>query len=56
MSHWFGLRAADVVPAGIRRAVGLCHERPLWLTTEDRIEVEVEGTGILVNDVVDERS
>lgn len=55
ISRWFDLRAGDVIATGTPGGVGSRREPPLWLKAGDRIEVEVEGIGILANTVIDER-
>ena len=52
-SRWTPLRAGDVIATGTPGGVGSRREPPLWMKAGDRIEVEVEGVGILSNPVVD---
>ena len=54
ISRWFDLRPGDVIATGTPGGVGSRREPPLWMKAEDRIQVEVEGIGILANTVIDE--
>ena len=53
-SRWTPLRPGDVIATGTPGGVGSRREPPLWMKAGDRIEVEVEGVGILANTVADE--
>lgn len=53
-SRWTPLRPGDVIATGTPGGVGSRREPPLWMKAGDRIEVEVEGVGILGNGVIDE--
>ena len=53
-SRWTPLRPGDVIATGTPGGVGSRREPPLWMKAGDRIEVEVEGVGILSNPVIDE--
>ena len=53
-SRWTVLRPGDVIATGTPGGVGSRREPPLWLKAGDRVEVEVEGIGVLSNPVIDE--
>ena len=53
-SRWAELRPGDVIATGTPGGVGSRRDPPLWMKPGDRIEVEVEGIGILANTVIDE--
>lgn len=53
-SRWTVLRPGDVIATGTPGGVGSRREPPLWMKPGDRLEVEVEGIGILSNVVADE--
>ena len=53
-SRWAELRPGDVIATGTPGGVGSRREPPLWMKPGNRIEVEVEGIGILANTVIDE--
>ncbi len=53
LSRWTELRPGDVIATGTPGGVGARRIPPLWMKPGDRIEVEVEGVGILANPVVD---
>lgn len=54
ISRWMTLRPGDVIATGTPGGVGSRREPPLWMKPGDRIEVEVEGIGVLSNPVIDE--
>ena len=54
ISRMLTLRPGDVIATGTPGGVGSRREPPLWMKAGDRIEVEVEGIGILSNPVIDE--
>ena len=54
ISRWMTLRPGDVIATGTPGGVGSRREPPLWMKPCDRIEVEVEGIGVLSNPVIDE--
>ena len=54
ISRWQVLRPGDVIATGTPGGVGSRREPPLWMKSGDRIEVEVEGIGVLSNPVIDE--
>ncbi len=54
ISRWMQLRPGDVIATGTPGGVGSRREPPLWMKQGDRIEVEVEGIGMLGNPVIDE--
>ena len=53
-SRWAELRPGDVIATGTPGGVGSRREPPLWMKPGDRLEVEVEGIGVLANTVIDE--
>jgi len=53
-SRFTPLRPGDVIATGTPGGVGSRREPPLWMKPGDRIEVEIEGIGILANPVEDE--
>ena len=53
-SRWTPLRPGDVIATGTPGGVGSRRTPPLWMKQGDRIEVEVEGVGVLGNSVIDE--
>lgn len=48
------LEPGDVVATGTTGGVGLFRKPPVWMKPGDRVEVEIEGLGILSNGIVDE--
>ena len=54
ISRWQVLRPGDVIATGTPGGVGSRRELPLWMKPGDRIEVDVEGIGVLANPVIDE--
>ena len=54
ISRWTELRPGDVIATGTPGGVGSRREPPLWMKAGDRVEVEVEGVGVLGNPVMDE--
>ena len=54
ISRWTELRPGDVIATGTPGGVGSRREPPLWMKAGDRVEVEVEGVGVLGNPVIDE--
>ena len=53
-SRWAELRPGDVIATGTPGGVGSRREPPLWLKPGDRLEIEIEGVGMLANSVIDE--
>ncbi|WP_174279944.1 fumarylacetoacetate hydrolase family protein [Sphingomonas bacterium] len=53
-SRWLALRPGDVIATGTPGGVGSRRTPPLWMKPGDRLDVEVEGVGVLSNPVVDE--
>ena len=53
-SKFFQLQPGDVIATGTPNGAGARFDPPKYLVPGDRIEVEVEGVGTLVNGVVDE--
>ena len=54
ISRWMVLRPGDVIATGTPGGVGARREPPLWMKAGDRVEVEIEGIGTLINPVIDE--
>jgi 2-keto-4-pentenoate hydratase/2-oxohepta-3-ene-1,7-dioic acid hydratase in catechol pathway len=48
------LEPGDVIVTGTPGGVGAKRQPPLWLKPGDRVEVEIDGVGLLSNGVVDE--
>ena len=48
------LLPGDVIATGTPSGVGAARKPPRWLTSEDTVEVELDGVGILRNRVADE--
>ena len=48
-------RSGDIIATGTPAGVGFTREPPVRLRAGDRVEVEVEGLGVLSNPVIDER-
>lgn len=53
-SRWTPLRPGDVIATGTPGGVGSRRQPPLWMKAGDRVEVAVEGIGVLTNPVIDE--
>jgi len=50
------LEPGDVVAMGTPSGVGYARKPPVWMQPGDRIEIEIEGVGLLSNPVVQEES
>ena len=48
------LLPGDVIATGTPEGVGFARKPPLWMKAGDRIEIEIDGVGRLVNSVIDE--
>ena len=48
------LEPGDVIATGTPDGVGLGRKPPLWMKTNDKLEVEIAGIGILKTHVIDE--
>jgi len=48
------LEPGDVIVTGTPGGVGAKRQPPLWLKPGDRVEIEIDGVGLLSNGVVDE--
>ncbi len=48
------LNPGDIIATGTPSGVGFARKPPRWLKAGDRVEVEIDGIGILANTVVDE--
>jgi len=49
------LSAGDVIATGTPEGVGHNRKPPLWMQPGDRLEVEIDGIGLLRADIVEER-
>ena len=54
ISTFAELQPGDVISTGTPGGVGFARKPPVWLKPGDRIEVDVDGIGVLVNPVIDE--
>jgi len=50
------LEPGDVIAMGTPAGVGQSRTPPIWMKPGDRVEVEIEGVGLLVNGIVEEGS
>ena len=48
------LEPGDVIAMGTPSGVGYARKPPVWMKAGDRIDIEIEGIGVLSNPVVDE--
>jgi 2-keto-4-pentenoate hydratase/2-oxohepta-3-ene-1,7-dioic acid hydratase in catechol pathway len=48
------LEPGDLIVMGTPSGVGYARKPPVWMKAGDRIEIEIEGIGVLSNPVVDE--
>ncbi len=55
LSKFFHLKPGDVIATGTPNGAGARFDPPIWLVPGDVVEVEVEGVGLLSNEVVDEK-
>jgi 2-keto-4-pentenoate hydratase/2-oxohepta-3-ene-1,7-dioic acid hydratase in catechol pathway len=55
MSEAITLQAGDVLVMGTPSGVGHFHQPPLYMKPGDTCEVEIEGLGLLVNGIEDEK-
>ena len=55
LSHQFTLLPGTLILTGTPQGVGFVREPPVFLREGDRIEIEIEGVGVLVNTVVGPR-
>ena len=53
VTRFVTLRAGDVILTGTPSGVGCFRKPPLWLKHGDRVELEVEGVGVIRNLMVD---
>jgi len=56
LSTFMTLRPGDLVSTGTPAGAGARLDPPRWLRPGDRVEVEVEGIGVLANTVEDEKT
>lgn len=54
LSQLITLQPGDLIFTGTPPGVGAARKPPLWLKAGDRMEVDIEGVGVLVNPVVAE--
>jgi 2-keto-4-pentenoate hydratase/2-oxohepta-3-ene-1,7-dioic acid hydratase in catechol pathway len=52
LSESLTMEPGDVVVMGTPGGVGYARTPPVWMKPGDRIEVEIDGIGILFNEVV----
>jgi 2-keto-4-pentenoate hydratase/2-oxohepta-3-ene-1,7-dioic acid hydratase in catechol pathway len=52
LSHFVELEPGDLISTGTPPGVGFARKPPIYLAAGDRMEVEVEGLGVLANPVV----
>ena len=52
LSHQFTLLPGTIICTGTPEGVGFARKPPVYLKSGDRMEVEIEGLGKLVNPVV----
>lgn len=55
LSEIMTLEPGDVVVTGTPEGVGHARRPPVWMKPGDRVEVEIEGLGVLANTVADEK-
>jgi 2-keto-4-pentenoate hydratase/2-oxohepta-3-ene-1,7-dioic acid hydratase in catechol pathway len=53
-SSFTRLEPGDVIATGTPGGVGDRRDPPVWLKPRDRVEVDIEGIGVLENGVADE--
>ena len=56
LSEVMTLEPGDVIVMGTPAGVGYARQPPVWMKPGDRIEIEIEGVGLLSNPIVDETS
>jgi acylpyruvate hydrolase len=54
LSEVMTLEPGDVVAMGTPAGVGYARKPPVWMKPGDRIEVEIDGVGLLSNLVAEE--
>jgi acylpyruvate hydrolase len=54
LSEFMTLEAGDIIATGTPSGVAHARTPPAWMKPGDRVEVEVEGIGILSNPVIAE--
>jgi acylpyruvate hydrolase len=54
LSEIMTLQPGDVVVTGTPEGVGHARRPPVWMKPGDRVEVEIDGLGVLVNSIEDE--
>lgn len=52
ISQLFALQPGDLIFTGTPPGVGMARKPPVWIKPGDRMEVEIEGLGVLANPVV----
>jgi acylpyruvate hydrolase len=56
LSKFLTLKPGDVIVTGTPSGVGLARKPPLWMKEGDKVEVEIEGIGVLSNPVLNRRA
>lgn len=54
LSEFMTLESGDVIATGTPSGVAHARKPPAWMVPGDTVEVEIEGIGVLRNDIVDE--
>ena len=54
MSQFFNFKPGDIIATGTPNGAGARFDPPIYLKAGDTVEVEVDGVGILSNEVIDE--
>ena len=54
ISTFAELQPGDIISTGTPGGVGFARKPPVWLQPGDTIEVDIDGIGVLKNDVVSE--
>ncbi|MEC7368425.1 MAG: fumarylacetoacetate hydrolase family protein [Pseudomonadota bacterium] len=54
MSQFFNLKPGDIIATGTPNGAGARFDPPVYLKAGDIVEVEVQGVGVLSNEVIDE--
>ena len=56
LSEVLTLEPGDVIAMGTPAGVGYARTPPVWMQPGDRVEIEIEGVGLLSNPIVQERN
>lgn len=54
ISQIWPLQAGDVIATGTTGGVAAARKPPLWMRPGDQVEVEIDGIGVLTNDIIAE--